>query len=139
MKKLLVLLMAVFSVSAAFSQNYHRNRGSNRTQTVISFPNEYNSYSQNNGYYNQGSQNYGYNNQGRGYDERYRQAEIYRINRDYDQRINSYRNNRYMNAIERQRRIREMEYERNQKLHSFGGGVVVGAIAGLILGAIISH
>ena len=129
MKKFLVLLMAVFTVSAAFSQNYQRDYRSNRSQTVVTYRDGYHTRSQNNGYYDNG----------RNYNESYRRAEIARINRDYDQRVNRYRNNRYMNSIERERRIREMEYERNQRLKSFGGGVVVGALATLVLGAILSH
>jgi len=144
MKKILVLLMAVFSVSAAFSQNgyyrtdrqngstyYHRDYNSQNN----GYNNGYNTYSQNNGYY--GQNQYGYN-QNR-YDERYRRAEIDRINRECDQQIIGYRNDGRLSSYERQRRIQEIERSRQSRIGSFGGGVVVGALATLVLGAILHH
>ena len=61
------------------------------------------------------------------------------MNQQYDQRENGYRNDRSLNSYERQRRIDAVERERQQKQKSFGKGLVVGGIAAIILGAIISN
>jgi hypothetical protein len=156
MKKILVLSIAILSVTAVFSQNGNRDYRSDRGQTQVqvrsnSNRNSNNSYSQNygnndqnrNGYndqnrYGYNDQNrYGNNVQNRGYNDH--QAEIAQINRDYDQRIISCRNDRSLSSYERDRRIGQYENERSQKIGSFGGGVVVGALALLVLGSLFSH
>jgi hypothetical protein len=85
------------------------------------------------------SNDHSYNQQDRRYDERNHQADVDRINREYDQRIGGYRNDRSINSRERERRISIAERERQQKVSSFGGGVAVGAIAGVLLGVLLSH
>lgn len=123
MKKLILILVAAFSLSAASAQNRNDqyNKGWNNDQW-------------------RDQPSYG-NNRVRDNDrDRYnRQADYDRMNRDYDRRINDYRNDRSLSRYERQRRIDDAERERQQKAKSFGTGVIVGGIAAVILGAIISH
>lgn len=45
-----------------------------------------------------------------------RQAEIDRINRDYDNKIQSIRNNPYLSNEEKQRAIRQLERDRQQRI-----------------------
>ena len=141
MKKLFILAIAMVTVSAAFSQQRNDMGRMDRNQS--------NDFRNGNGRNDNNTPYYGNNqyNNGRGQDNRYdhgyndrdRRAEIERVNRDYDQRINGYRNNRSINSYERERMIRQAEYERSQKINSFGKGVVVGALATVILGAIFSR
>ncbi len=87
----------------------------------------------------QQSRDYGYNDsRGRNNDYQ-RQAEYDRMNQQYDQRVNDYRNDRRLNRYERNRRIQQAEYERQQKAKSFGTGLVVGGIAAIVLGVLFSH
>ena len=128
MKKILVLLVAVFALSAAsFAQRGYDQRGYDNRHEVP--------------YYNNGhsiSQNsYGDRNNSR-YD-RDRQAEWDRINRDYDNRIRDYRNDRRLSRYERDRRIQELERERQIKANSFGKGLAIGGIAGVVLGVILGR
>lgn len=87
----------------------------------------------------QQSRDYGYSNRNRRNVDSRGQQEYDRMNRDCDRRIDGYRNDRRMNSYERDRQIQQAEYERQQRNRSFGTGLVVGGIAAIILGAIISH
>lgn len=58
-----------------------------------------------------------------------------RINRDYDRRINDFRNNRRLNAYERDHYMERTERERGEKLKAFGGGALLGGIVGVIIGS----
>ena len=150
MKKIIAFAIGLFSVTAIFAQNRdHNNRGGNYNNSRdVVMGREYGSH--NNGYnsnnvYNYHSQrdNNGYNhpsqrNDNR-YDEQRRREERDRINHDYDRRIDEYRHDRSINSYERDRRINQAERERSEKLKSFAGGAVVGAIAGVILGTVLSH
>jgi hypothetical protein len=139
MKKLYILFIAMISMSTLFAQD----RGKNNFQK--------NDYQQGNKQwgYSQQNDNYkdkGYSNDAHYYNarqqqmqEKNRRAEIDRVNRDYDQQISRYRNDRFMNNYDRDRRIAEAQRERQQKISSFGKGIVTGAIVGLIAGAIFSH
>lgn len=129
MKKLIIILIAAVSFNAASAQSWNSN---NRKQVIQTKDNRhYNDQSHSNVYaYN--------NNNGQKYD-RNRQAEYDRISHQYDQRINGYRNDRSLSAFERNRRIHEAEMEKQQSLKSFGGGAIVGGIAGFLLGVLVSH
>src|ERR1700754_1041319 len=108
MKKLLILLAATLSVSAAFSQQrndggYNSNRNQSREIRSSNMHKDNQSYQHGYAYNNNNDRDNHYN----GNDERDRRAEIDRVNREYDQRINGYRNDRSINSYERDRRIRE--------------------------------
>ena len=139
MKKLIILSIAMMSFSAVFSQQRNdmdRRSDRNQSTNMRHTSNGNNSYSNDRMYNNNHNQDNRYNDR---YDNRDHRADIDRVNREYDQRINGYRNDRSINSFERDRRIRQAEYERTQKVNSFGKGVVVGALATVILGAIFSH
>jgi len=62
-----------------------------------------------------------------------------RVNRDYDRRINDYRNDCSLSSYDRDRRINETERERKEKTASFAKGAVIGGVAGVLLGVLIAH
>ena len=83
------------------------------------------------------SDNYGSrmsDNYGNRMSDRQRQEEAARINRDYDSRINVYRNNRSLSSYDRNMRINSLQQERNNQLKTIGG-----AILGAVLGGLIGH
>ncbi len=51
----------------------------------------------------------------------------------------AYNNDRSLNSYERDRRINVAEQERQQKARSFGSGLAVRGIAGILLGVLIGH
>ncbi len=133
MKKIFALLIAVTFVTVGFAQqrndqrsfrnNDQYSRIQQRDQPGRSYQYEDNSYRGND----------------RGYNERDRREQMDRVNREYDMRINSYRNDRSINTYERNRRIGQAERERSAKIKSFGSGIAVGAIAGVLLGVLLSR
>jgi hypothetical protein len=139
MKKLYVFLIAMISVSTIFAQD----RGKNNYQK--------DNYQENNKQrgYNQQNDNYKdraysnddhyYNGKQQQIQEKDRRAAINRVNRDYDQRISRYRNDRSINSYERDRRVAQAQRERQQQISSFGKGAITGAIVGLIAAALFSH
>ena len=133
MKKLIIILAAVLSFNAVTAQGRNNNRYNDKDRYQVSTTGEYH-HNNNDQWRDRGYNNNGYNN-----DKYNRQVEYDRMNRQYDQRINGYRNDRSINSYERQRRINEAERERQQKAKSFGTGLVVGGLAALVLGAIISN
>ena len=153
MKKIFILSIAMLSFTAMFAQQRSNDWRTDRNQsTNVRTSNDRNDGRYNDNHvYNQQDRNYndrsngygdrnnGYNDRNNNYNDRERQMNIDRVNREYDQRINEYRNDRRINSYERDRRIRQAEYERSQRVNSFGKGVVVGAVATIILGAILSH
>lgn len=132
MKKLIIILIAAVSFNAASAQSRNdRYQQQDRKQVTQTRDNQ--------NYHDQyHSNDYAYNNN-RQKDDRNRQAEYDRINRQYDQRINGYRNDRSINVYERDRRIHEAEQQRQQSLKSFGGGAIIGGIAGFLLGVLVTH
>jgi len=140
MKKLLVIAIAAFSFTAASAQNGNDNYRQDRYPVDQRNDGWYNKQPDDHGYGRDDDRNRQSNDHGYGRnDDRNRQAAFDRMNRDYDQRINGYRSDRSMNRYERDRRIREAEMERQQQSRSFGKGMVVGGVVGLILGAVLSH
>ena len=162
MKKLYILVIAMISVSSLFAQNHSRNdygndgyRNDNKQWGYSQQNNGRNDYRKD-GYdknnqqpvYNQQNKDYNdrnylnndhyYNGQQQQMQERDRRAAIDRVNHDYDQRINMYRNDRSLNGYERNRRIAQAQRERQQKIGSFGKGIITGAIVGVIAGVLLS-
>ncbi len=124
MKKIIVLLIAVTSFTVSFAQQgYNRNQKNNHNQPGYENRKPNDQYSQNY------SKDYGYkdfdhNYNDRNYNQRNQQADIDRVNRDYDRRIYTYRNDHSINRYQRDRMIRQAEMERSQKISSFAGGVI---------------
>ena len=160
MKKIFTLFLFAAGLTFTASAQYGNDRYNNQNSYPAYQPDQNRSYgdrqqSNNYGYGDrqQSNNNYGYSDRGyndRGYNDRgynrrqrnddyRRQAEYDRMNQQYDQRINVYRNDHSLNRYERQQRIEQAERERQQKAKSFGTGVIVGGIAAIILGAIISN
>lgn len=169
MKKIIAFAVGLFSVTAIFAQsrnhndrygNYNesgnvvlgRNQDSHHNGYGYDSNNGYgshngyrssNAYRSNNGYNSQNG-HYNYNNypsqrRDNRYNDQRRREEMDRINGDYDRRIDEYRRDRSINTYERDRRIQQAQRERSEKLKSFAGGAVVGAIAGVLLGTVLSH
>jgi hypothetical protein len=148
MKKIFAFAIAFLSVTALFAQsrNNRYDRNYNESGNVVSgrdySSHKYNGYSSHNDNgYSSHNEVYNYPNQRNNdrYNDQRKREEMDRINSDYNRRINDYRNDRSINAYERDRRIREAENERSEKLRSFAGGAVVGAVAGVLLGMVLSH
>jgi len=139
MKKLYILVIAMISVSSLFAQDHSRN---NYQQDTYRNNDKQQAYSQPYKNYNDRP----YTNDDRYYNgrqpqiqEKERRAAIDLVNRDYDQRISRFRNDRSLNAYERNRRIAEAQRERQQRIGSFGKGLITGAVVGLIASVLFSH
>ena len=136
MKKFITLILfaaATISQASAQSKNHKDNGYNNQDRYQV---NQHNDNWRNND--RKQSKDYGYNgNKGRN-DDYKRQAEYDRMNREYDSRIDGFRNDRRLNRYERDRRIQQAEQERQQKVKAFGTGVVVGGLAAILLGVLIA-
>lgn len=133
MKKLIIILIAAVSFNAASAQSRNDHYQQQDRKAVTQSRDNQN-------YHNQyHSNDYAYNNNSGQKNDRNRLADYDRINRQYDQRINVYRNDRSISVYERDRRIHEVELQRQQSLKSFGGGAIVGGIAGFLLGVLVAH
>lgn len=132
MKKLIVILIAAISFNAASAQSRDSYRKEDRGRaTQTRDDRKYNDQQRPNTYaYNN---NYGHDN------DRDRREEYDRVNKQFDNRIELYRNDRSLSSYERDRRIHDVEQERQQALCSFGNGAISGAAAGLLLGLLIGH
>ncbi len=153
MKKLLIILIAAVSFNAASAQSrngsYQKKDRKQVTQTKDNH--NYNDQSRSKDYaynnsdynkdyaYNDNSNDRRYNTNYGKNDDHNRQAEYDRINHDYDQRINQYKNDRSMSWRERERRIYEAQQERQRSLTRFGTGAVAGGVVGFLLGVLVSH
>ncbi len=134
MKKIFTFFIAIATVSFASAQSYRQPDRSYADRNEKHYSD--NRYNKNVHDYDYRNSNYNNDNYGNyNYNDRRRQEQIGRINRDYDQRIDVCRNDRRISQRERERRVYQINTERNQKLKSFGAG----AVAGIVLGAILSH
>ncbi len=139
MKKLYIFFIAMISMSTLFAQDRGRN---NYQKDNYSRDNKQGAYQQqqdNNKDRGYSNNDHYYNGKQQQMQEKDRRAAIDRVNRDYDQRISRYRNDRSMNPYERDRGIAEAQRERQQQINSFGKGAIAGAIVGLIAGVLFSH
>ncbi|MEO5685374.1 MAG: hypothetical protein ABIQ88_22190 [Chitinophagaceae bacterium] len=138
MKKLLILCLATISYSAIFAQDHSRNvYTDNNYSRGYTPPKKQPRDNYKDQVYANNDRRYNGNNQR--INERDRQTGIAQANRDYDLRVNSYRNDRSINPYERDKRIREAQWDRQQKVNSFGKGAVAGVIVGLLAGALFSR
>ncbi len=135
MKKIFTLIILATALAFTASAQNRNDRYNQQPYPVYQQNNNWNRNDQydrrDNGYNNR-------DNRGRRNDDYNRQAEYDRMNQQCDQRIEGYRNDRSLSRYERDRRIQEVEYERQQKARSFGKGVVVGGIAAILLGVLIA-
>src|SRR3954451_21639750 len=109
MKKIFTLLVALVAFSAVFAQNntpYYNRSSSNWNKQSD------NRRYDNNDHYNDRpdhavviTNDNRYHPDNHKHDDNYRRAEMERINRDYDRRINDYHNDRRLNAYDRDRYI----------------------------------
>ena len=144
MKKLIILLIASvsFNVASAQSRNdSYKNQDRKQVSQTTATHNYYDQSSSNDYAYNNSNNNrdYAYNNNKGHNDNRYRQAGYDRLNRQYDQKINDYKNDRSISGKERDRRINEAQDERQRSLAGFGTGAVAGGVVGFLLGVVVSH
>jgi hypothetical protein len=135
MKKIITLVIAFFSATALFAQ---WNDGGHNDH-FGNYNNSGNSVSSRDGYSNNNVYNYPVQSYDHRYDDQRRKEDMDRMNGNYDRRINDYRNDRSIGVYERNRGYERGRYERNSNLKSFAGGAVVGAVAGVLLGAVLSH
>ena len=117
MKKMFTLLFASAMLSTAFAQNDQRDQRDWNKENDVYKPND------NRGYDKQDNGNYGYGKHGNGHNDRYvftardRDMQIERINRNYDYKIRSIRNQYFMNRYQRTRQIRFLEEQRDNEIH----------------------
>jgi hypothetical protein len=134
MKKIFTFfLIAICSVGFASAQSNKSMAYFNHDHGKVV---QKNNHSYNNKHYSN-KQTFDYNKKWK--NDRERQKAFDRMNRHYDKMIDKYKKDRSLNAFERERRIREAEHERAEKAKSFGTGLVVGGIAGLIIGVLAGH
>jgi DUF4097 and DUF4098 domain-containing protein YvlB len=132
MKKLIIILIAAISFSAASAQSRNNSHYTqDRRQVTQKDSRNYNNANRSN--------DHAYNNNNQWKNDRDRRNAYDGMNKQYDQKINGYRNDRSLSANERDRRIREAEQERQQQSKSFGTGAIIGGVAGFLLGVLVSH
>jgi len=101
MKKLFVLVMAIGAMTSVFAQRGYDRKDESRDVILGQ---------QNRSVYNNNRSNDGY------FSSRERDEQIERINRNYNRRIQSVRNDRYLRNGEKKREIRFLENERDTKI-----------------------
>lgn len=105
MKKIFILLLSLGTLTSVFAQQVHEKGNRNGSRDGA--------YGQTNGrsVYNKNEQavNYSYN-------AKERDAEIKRINREFDEQIRSVRSNRRLRAAEKNRQIAMLERQRDQRI-----------------------
>jgi hypothetical protein len=165
MKKIFTLMLAAGSISFVSAQSMAKNdrsgrndngsnkemkntypeviRGNQNDRSYTGTNKTYGNDDWSNGNRNgKGNNNDSYGKQdqrdSRAYDERRRQEETDRINREYDKRIKDYRNDRRISSYERNKWINHAERERMEMIKSLTGAATVGALAGFILGVLVS-
>ena len=62
-----------------------------------------------------------YGDDDRVYDNESREARVDRINREYNAKIQAVRNNRFLSAAQKERKIRELQAERNRQIREVNG------------------
>lgn len=132
MKKLLIILIAAVSFSAASAQSsndryYRQDRGQVMQQDTRNYGDQ------------RQSDGYAYNNNNGWKNDRDRQAGYGPINQQYDQRIDRYRNDHTFRPYERDNNIRGAEFGRQPQSRAIGTGTIIGGVAGFLLGVLVSH
>ncbi len=138
MKKMFTLMMGLFLFSAVFAQRnetYNDRHNDNNSATLYD-GGRYGNYDPN-GRPDRAVEIQCGGGQWKAYgqmNDNDRRAEIDRIGRDYDRRIDSYRNDRHLNRRERDRAIDHLRKERADKLKMLGAGVLIGGVLGVLIG-----
>ena len=130
MKKLLIVCLAFISGTAVFAQQGQRDRDYSYRATTTNAPvnkNDGRDYSPN--------QHYNRNDRG---DNDYQHAPANRRNNDYGQRNSRYGNQGSDRNCE-SNNSRLPQRGRPQGAGSLGKGIAIGAVAGIILGAVLAH
>jgi len=102
MKKVFVLALSLVAVTAVFAQRGYNQRNESR-DVVLGQPNSRNVYGNDRGYNN-------------GFSIRERDAQIQRINREYNRRIEAVKYDRYLRKAEKKRQVRFLENERDARI-----------------------
>ena len=102
MKKVFVLALSLVAVTAVFAQRGYDQRNESR-DVVLGQPNSRNVYGNDRGYNN-------------GFSIRERDAQIQRINREYNRRIEAVKYDRYLRKAEKKRQVRFLENERDARI-----------------------
>ena len=136
MKKLFTLLLTVGSFTAVFAQgsrnNDRNNNGYGQHNNDVVMNNDHGRNYGNAPVYNYPSPS------SRGTNDRDRQQDWDHKNNDYDRRGNDYGYGSPAPVYDRDRRVYEQR-DRKDNNGSFATGAVVGGIAGVLLGVLISH
>ncbi|MEO7119473.1 MAG: hypothetical protein ABIY62_00165 [Ginsengibacter sp.] len=132
MKKLFIILIAAASFSAASAQgSNNRYNSQDRSQVTQRDTRNYNDQRQSN--------NYAYNNNNGWKNDRDHQVVNDHMNQQYDQRTYGYRNERTARHGDGDRLIKSSEYGTQERSRSIGTGAIIGGVAGLLIGVLISH
>ncbi len=139
MKKIFTLILVLGFLGSAFAQNgYHKDDRSNNTYDQR---NKETVYTNNHGGYDQRNAGYGnpspWNGQDNRTDDKNRR-EMDRNNGGYDRRNSDYGADRQLPPYHDNNRNYPVVREQKQKTKTFTGGVVVGAVAGVLLGVLLS-
>jgi len=102
MKKVFVLALSLVAVTTVFAQRGYDQRNESR-DVVLGQPNSRNVYGNDRGYNN-------------GFSIRERDAQIQRINREYNRRIEAVKYDRYLRKAEKKRQVRFLENERDARI-----------------------
>ena len=115
MKKILTLMMAIGTFATLHAQTREETR-----RVILGERKD------NGGYDNRNNRDVVYDRSG---NDRYpgtysnnRQFEVDRINREYDNKIASIRNNRYLSRAEKEKMIRQLERDRQQRIANINRG-----------------
>ena len=136
MKKMFTLVMTLFAFSALFAQRdkpYHDNGNTVYNDRRYADDNDIMNHRPDRAV-DMRSDEGRWNDNGR-INEADRRAETDRINRDYNNRVDDYRNNQRMNRWQRDQAVERLRKERAEKLKAFGGGVLLGGILGVLIGS----
>ncbi|HVG41131.1 MAG TPA: hypothetical protein VM888_05920, partial [Chitinophagaceae bacterium] len=125
MKKIITLLVSFGAFTTLFAQDTRDMEEAKRV--ILGAPRKTTSPTQNPKDVVLGGDRRVYDESGRRYPDTYpngssRDAEINNINREYDAKIYSIRNNRYLSAAEKERTIRQLEMDRARAIKQVNSG-----------------
>ena len=159
MKKIFTLILFAAGLSFAASAQNRDDRYNNQDHYPVNQNDENGSYGD-----RQRSEDYGYNDRryndrrcndrgynDRGYNDRRQRNEEYRRQAEYDRRNqqwdngnngygnDGYGNDRSNNGYGNNRSMQDNDQQSQQKTKAIGKGLIVGGIAAILIGAVLSH